>query len=59
MMHKEEHRSDAVRSEPILFDGHGGKFWRLKGYTSEMDILLQGLFLTSIFQTFGGFKFFI
>ncbi|XP_021905575.1 uncharacterized protein LOC110820426 isoform X2 [Carica papaya] len=40
---QKEHRSDAVRSEPILFDGHGGKFWRLKGYTSEMDILLQDL----------------
>ncbi|KAI9173682.1 hypothetical protein LWI28_004800 [Acer negundo] len=38
---EEEPRLDAVRSEPICLDGCGRKFWRLKCYSGEMDILLQ------------------
>ncbi|KAK2663595.1 hypothetical protein Ddye_002169 [Dipteronia dyeriana] len=36
-----EPRLDAVRSEPICLDGRGRRFWRLKCYSGEMDILLQ------------------
>ncbi|KAL7192360.1 hypothetical protein ACSBR2_024236 [Camellia fascicularis] len=40
---KKKQRSDAVRSEPILLDGNGRKFWKLRGYSSERDILLQDI----------------
>ncbi|XP_028060125.1 uncharacterized protein LOC114263726 isoform X1 [Camellia sinensis] len=40
---KKKQRSDAVRSEPILLDGNGLKFWKLRGYSSERDILLQDI----------------
>lgn len=46
LMLKDDWRSDAVRSEPIFWDGRGHKFqkfWRLRGYSGETDILLQGL----------------
>ncbi|XVF12330.1 hypothetical protein REPUB_Repub08aG0107200 [Reevesia pubescens] len=46
VMPKEDWRSDAVRSEPIFWDGHGHKFqkfWRLRGYSGETDILLQDI----------------
>ncbi|KAK3225707.1 hypothetical protein Dsin_005569 [Dipteronia sinensis] len=39
---EEEPRLDAVRSEPICLDGRGCRFWRLKCYSGEMGILLQG-----------------
>ncbi|XP_031287525.1 uncharacterized protein DDB_G0287625-like [Pistacia vera] len=39
---KEELRSDALRLEPMFLDGHGHKFWRLRCYSAEMKILLQG-----------------
>ncbi|XVF09652.1 hypothetical protein REPUB_Repub07fG0112900 [Reevesia pubescens] len=38
--------SDAVRSEPIFWDGHDHqfhKFWRLRCYSGETDILLQDI----------------
>ncbi|KAK9277889.1 hypothetical protein L1049_027446 [Liquidambar formosana] len=41
MVPKKKQRSDAVRSEPVLLDGSGRKFWRLRSYSDEMDILLQ------------------
>ncbi|KAH7856990.1 hypothetical protein Vadar_007725 [Vaccinium darrowii] len=34
-------RSYAVRSEPILSDGNGRKFWKLRGYSDEHAILIQ------------------
>ncbi|KAE8709678.1 Zinc-finger domain of monoamine-oxidase A repressor R1 protein, putative isoform 2 [Hibiscus syriacus] len=48
VMPKEEEdcRSDAVRSEPIFWDGHGHKFlkfWRLRGHLGESNILLQDI----------------
>ncbi|TXG57823.1 hypothetical protein EZV62_015652 [Acer yangbiense] len=36
-------RSDAVRTDPILLEDNGHALWRLKGYASEPDILLQDL----------------
>ncbi|XVF40390.1 hypothetical protein PTKIN_Ptkin05aG0141000 [Pterospermum kingtungense] len=42
----EDWRSDAVRSETIFWDGHDHKFhkfWRLRGYSGETDILLQDI----------------
>lgn len=38
----ERQRSDAVRTAPIILDDSGHAFWRLRGYTSEIYILLQG-----------------
>ncbi|XP_039046535.1 uncharacterized protein LOC120186728 [Hibiscus syriacus] len=48
VMPKEEEdcRLDAVRSEPIFWDGHGHKylkFWRLRGHLGESNILLQDI----------------
>ncbi|XP_021292531.1 uncharacterized protein LOC110422844 isoform X2 [Herrania umbratica] len=46
MVIEEDWRSDAIRSEPIFWDGHGHKFekfWRLRGYSGETDILLQDI----------------
>ncbi|XWS37674.1 hypothetical protein CRYUN_Cryun19dG0065400 [Craigia yunnanensis] len=43
---EEDWRSDAVRSETIFWDGHDHKFhkfWRLRGYSGETDILLQDI----------------
>ncbi|KAM7475379.1 hypothetical protein LguiB_022622 [Lonicera macranthoides] len=40
---KETPRSDAVRSEPILFDASGRIFWKLRGYDGSLDILLQDI----------------
>ncbi|GMJ06593.1 DDT-RELATED PROTEIN1 [Hibiscus trionum] len=43
---EEDCRLDAVRSEPICWDGHGHKFlkfWRLRGHSDETDILLQDI----------------
>lgn len=39
--------SAVIRSDPILSDAYGRKFWKLKSY-GEMDVLLQGIceFLT-------------
>ncbi|KAH7858188.1 hypothetical protein Vadar_021056 [Vaccinium darrowii] len=34
-------RSYAVRLEPILLDGNGRKFWKLRGYSDKHDILIQ------------------
>ncbi|CAK9147792.1 unnamed protein product [Ilex paraguariensis] len=34
-------RSDAVRSEPMLLDANGQKFWQLRGTSGKMGILLQ------------------
>ncbi|CAN1241159.1 Cell division cycle-associated 7-like protein [Linum perenne] len=41
MMSKE--RSDAVRTAPMLLDGNGRAFWRLKSYNNQHDILLQDM----------------
>ncbi|XP_028795834.1 uncharacterized protein LOC114751324 [Neltuma alba] len=38
---KMKQRSDAVRTEPVLLDGCGRAFWRLKCYTDEYAVLLQ------------------
>ncbi|KAK4279816.1 hypothetical protein QN277_011532 [Acacia crassicarpa] len=38
---KTKQRSDAVRAEPVLLDGCGRAFWRLKCYTAEYAVLLQ------------------
>ncbi|KAK6261297.1 hypothetical protein QUC31_007113 [Theobroma cacao] len=46
MVLEDDWRSDAVRSEPIFWDGRGHKFqkfWRLRGYSGETDILLQDI----------------
>ncbi|XP_022759236.1 uncharacterized protein LOC111305737 isoform X2 [Durio zibethinus] len=43
MLPKKRPRSDAVRTAPILLDGSGRTFWRLRGYTSEKYILLQDI----------------
>lgn len=40
----ERQRSDAVRTEPIIVDGQGRTFWKLKVYKGEPDVLLQGWF---------------
>ncbi|KAF9592003.1 hypothetical protein IFM89_011586 [Coptis chinensis] len=41
MIPKNKQRSDAVRTEPMFFDGKGHVFWRLKSYSSKADILVQ------------------
>ncbi|XP_048138972.1 uncharacterized protein LOC115734953 isoform X2 [Rhodamnia argentea] len=41
---KKQQRSDAVRTEPVIVDGYGRTFWKLKGYKGEPDVLLQGWF---------------
>ncbi|KAF5175977.1 Cell division cycle-associated 7-like protein [Thalictrum thalictroides] len=38
---KNKQRSDSIRTEPLLFDGKGHVFWRLKCYSSQRDILVQ------------------
>ncbi|KAL5739416.1 hypothetical protein ACOSQ2_028596 [Xanthoceras sorbifolium] len=43
MVSKKRKISDAVRTEPILLEDNGHVFWRLKGYASKADILLQDL----------------
>jgi hypothetical protein len=40
----ERPRFDAIRTEAMFLDVDGRAFWKLKGYTGEKDILLQGLF---------------
>ena len=37
-------KSDAIRTEAIFLDVDGRAFWKLKCYTGEDVILLQGLF---------------
>ncbi|KAF8389793.1 hypothetical protein HHK36_024312 [Tetracentron sinense] len=39
----EKQRVDAVRTEPILLDGNGRAYWRLKSYPGESNILLQDI----------------
>ncbi|KAL3529323.1 hypothetical protein ACH5RR_008645 [Cinchona calisaya] len=34
-------QSSVVRSDPILSDADGRKFWKLKSHSGEMDVLLQ------------------
>ncbi|PSR96562.1 Cell division cycle-associated 7-like protein [Actinidia chinensis var. chinensis] len=41
IMMKKKQRSDAVRSEPLFLDGNGRKFWKLRGYSGERDVLIQ------------------
>lgn len=41
MAFKKKQRSDAVRTEPIIQEGNGRAFWKLKGYNGEPAILLQ------------------
>ncbi|KAA8542680.1 hypothetical protein F0562_023821 [Nyssa sinensis] len=41
MVMKKKLQSDAVRAEPIISDANGRKFWKLRGYSGIMDILLQ------------------
>ncbi|GLT34021.1 hypothetical protein SLA2020_085670 [Shorea laevis] len=43
MLPKKRERADAVRTEPILLGVNGHAFWKLRGYTGELDILLQDL----------------
>ncbi|KAA8547818.1 hypothetical protein F0562_004247 [Nyssa sinensis] len=46
MIPKKKHRSDAVRTEPMLLGINGCAYWRLKGYSKssdESDILLQDM----------------
>ncbi|GLU01636.1 hypothetical protein SLE2022_189370 [Rubroshorea leprosula] len=43
MLPKKRERADAVRTEPILSGVNGHAFWKLRGYTGELDILLQDL----------------
>ncbi|KAI6675180.1 hypothetical protein NL676_003086 [Syzygium grande] len=38
---KKRQRSDAVRTEPVIVDGQGRTFWKLKVYKGEPDVLLQ------------------
>lgn len=38
---KKGQRSDAVRTEPVIVDGQGHTFWKLKVYKGEPDVLLQ------------------
>ncbi|PIA39631.1 hypothetical protein AQUCO_02600230v1 [Aquilegia coerulea] len=38
---KNKQISDSIRTEPVLFDGKGLVFWRLKCYSSQHDILVQ------------------
>ncbi|KAF7846673.1 hypothetical protein BT93_L3924 [Corymbia citriodora subsp. variegata] len=38
---KKRQRSDAVRTEPVIMDGHGRTFWKLKAYKGEPDVLLR------------------
>ncbi|XP_052197578.1 uncharacterized protein LOC127804687 isoform X2 [Diospyros lotus] len=33
--------SDAVRTEPILLDVNGHRYWRLKGYPNKSNVVLQ------------------
>ncbi|XAR51278.1 hypothetical protein NMG60_11005869 [Bertholletia excelsa] len=40
---KKKQRSDAVRSEPILLDGDGRIFWKLRGHSGKREILLQDI----------------
>ncbi|KAH9675834.1 DDT domain-containing protein [Citrus sinensis] len=41
MAFKKKHRSDAVRTEPIIKEDNGRAVWRLKGYNGGRAILLQ------------------
>lgn len=34
---------DAVRTEPIFRDNEGCVFWRLKGFSDKLDVLLQDI----------------
>ncbi|KAI8528706.1 hypothetical protein RHMOL_Rhmol12G0168500 [Rhododendron molle] len=36
-------RSDAVRSEAMFLDGNGRKFWKLRGYSGNREILIQDI----------------
>ncbi|KAF8031992.1 hypothetical protein BT93_D1030 [Corymbia citriodora subsp. variegata] len=38
---KKRQRSDAVRTESVIMDGHGRTFWKLKAYKGEPDVLLR------------------
>ncbi|KAF9610519.1 hypothetical protein IFM89_022799 [Coptis chinensis] len=41
MISKNKQSSDAVKTEPMFFDGKGHVFWRLKSYSGKADILVQ------------------
>ena len=41
-------RSDAIRTEPILLDVDGRTCWRLRGYSDEPKLLLQGYYFDCI-----------
>ncbi|KAF8407850.1 hypothetical protein HHK36_006987 [Tetracentron sinense] len=43
MVPKKKQRSDAVRTEPILLDGKGQAYWKLRGYSGEPNMLLQDI----------------
>nr|KJB52965.1 hypothetical protein B456_008G285600 [Gossypium raimondii] len=38
---EEDEPLNPVRSEPIFWDGDGHRFWKLRSYSSETDVLLQ------------------
>ncbi|XP_040939738.1 uncharacterized protein [Gossypium hirsutum] len=40
---EEDEPLNPVRSEPIFWDGHGHRFWKLRSYSSETDVLLQDI----------------
>ncbi|XP_042519407.1 uncharacterized protein LOC122093188 [Macadamia integrifolia] len=43
MVPKKKQRSDAVRTEPVLLDGDGCAYWKLRCYSSEPILLLQDI----------------
>ncbi|XP_058088142.1 uncharacterized protein LOC131235057 isoform X3 [Magnolia sinica] len=40
---KKKQRLDAVRTEPVLLDGKGRAYWRLRGCSSRSQIVLQDI----------------
>nr|KJB52968.1 hypothetical protein B456_008G285600 [Gossypium raimondii] len=40
---EEDEPLNPVRSEPIFWDGDGHRFWKLRSYSSETDVLLQDI----------------
>ncbi|XP_042490214.1 uncharacterized protein LOC122070158 [Macadamia integrifolia] len=43
MVPKKKQRSDAIRTEPVLLDGDGCVYWKLRGYSREPNLLLQDI----------------